>query len=266
MTFHNKTIAITGASSGIGAACAALLKHRGAKVIGLDINEPAPGSVDQFIAFNQGLLDSIDQAVAQIPAGIDGLLNIAGVAPSPRFSPAAVLKINFFGLRYFTEKMIDKLNAGAAIVNMTSGTGAGWPTNVDNIKAFLALDRIEQVDGFVAEHGIGSDGLENSAAYPFSKQLLSVWTLKSSSCWKEQGIRINAVAPAAVDTPIIGDFMSSFGEESAQRMKKFGAATPENIALATVFLISDDAVWVNGVVLPVDGGAIAGGTLMKLGL
>ncbi|TNF09497.1 MAG: SDR family oxidoreductase [Gammaproteobacteria bacterium] len=266
MSFDNKTIVVTGASSGIGAACVALLKRRGAKVIGMDINEPAASSVDQFVAFNQGSLDSIDQAVEKLPSGIDALFNIAGVAPSPRFSAVDVLKINFFGLRYFTEKMIDKLKDGAAIVNMSSGTGTGWPTNIENIKAFLALNNIDDVEGFVADHGIGNDGLDNSAAYPFSKQLLSVWTMKVSSRWKDRGIRVNAVAPAAVDTPIMGDFLNSFGEESKQRVEKFGAATPENIALASVFLASEDAIWVNGAVLPVDGGAVTGGMMLKMGI
>lgn len=64
----------------------------------------------------------------------------------------------------------------------------------------------------------------------------------------------------------MGDFMTSFGAASAERMKKVGAATPEQIALATAFLISENAVWVSGAVLPVDGGAIAAGTMAKLGL
>ena len=266
MSFNTKTIVVTGASSGIGAACVALLKSRGARVIGLDINEPAAGTVDQFIAYNQSSLASIDDVVAQLPNGIDGLLNIAGVAPSARFSAADILKINFFGLRYFTEQVVCKLKDGAGIVNMTSGTGAGWSSNLDNIKAFLALTDIAKVDDFITEFDISHDGLDNSAAYPFGKQLLSVWTMKTSSQWKDRGIRINAVAPAAVDTPIMGDFLSSFGTESQQRVEKFGAATPENIALATVFLLSDDAVWVNGAVLPVDGGAVVGGTMTKMGI
>ncbi len=266
MSLSGKTIVVTGVSSGIGAACAALLKSRGARVIGLDINQPGHGDVDQFLAYNQGDSASIDQVIAQLPNEISGVLNIAGVAPSVRFSPVDVLNINFWGVRYFTESIIHKLAEGAGIVNMTSGTGAGWPSNLANIGKFLALNSADQIDDFVAEEEISNEGLENTSAYPFSKQLLSVWTMKVSSRWIHKGIRVNAVAPAAVDTPILGDFMTSFGSESASRMKKFGSATPENIALATLFLISDDAVWVNGAVLPVDGGAVAGGTIAKLGL
>lgn len=268
MIFSGKTIIVTGASSGIGAACVALLKNKGATIIGMDINEPKSNNVDQFIHYNQGDLNSIDEAVKQIPSNIDGLLNVAGVAPSPRFTPSDVLKINFFGLRYFTNQVFSKLSDGASIVNMTSGTGAGWRENVNNIKTFLTLNEIKQVDSFISEYNISNDGLGNNAAYPFSKQLLSVWTMKFSSAeqTKSRGIRVNAVAPAAVATPIMDNFLTSFGKEAASRMQSFGAATPENIALATVFLLSGDAVWVNGTVLPVDGGAVTKGILTKLGL
>ena len=177
-----------------------------------------------------------------------------------------MLKINFFGLRCFTEKLVEKLNDGASIVNMTSGTGSGWPTNVENIKAFLEIDEITQVDAFVKDHGIVNEGVINEAAYPFSKQLLSVWTMKSSSKWLDRGIRINAVAPAVVDTPIAGDFITNFGPDAESRLEKFGAGSPRHIAFVTVFLLSEEAVWVNGAVISVDGGAIAEGTMAKLGI
>lgn len=263
----DQRIVVTGASSGIGAACCALLKKRGAlSVIGLDINEPTTNDVDEFIAYDQGQPDEIHQAVRKLPEGLTGLMNIAGVAPSDRFSPADVLRINFFGVRHLTESIIPKLKFGSGIVNMTSGTGAGWPSNVSNIKAFLEVSTIDEIQKFVDDFGIVNEGLGNNAAYPFSKQLLSVWTMKVSARWISRGIRVNAIAPAAVDTPIIGDFLSSFGNEAATRLASFGSATPENVAKASVFLLAEDAAWINGAILPVDNGAIASGALAKLGL
>lgn len=259
-------IAVTGAASGIGAACCSLLRERGATVIGLDLNQPQSDTVDQYIAYDQGDPDTIDQAVAQVPNILTGLMNVAGVAPSNKFSATDVLRINFFGVRYLTEAIRPKLNSGASVVNMTSGTGAGWMGNVTALDEFMALTDVADIGAFVEKNGIVNEGLGNSAAYPFSKQLLSLWTLQVASQWREQGYRVNAVAPAAVDTPIVDDFLASFGTEAAERMAKFGAATPENIARASVFLLGEDAAWVNGAVLPVDGGAIAAGTLAKLGL
>lgn len=259
-------VAVTGASSGIGAACCTLLKKRGATVIGLDINQPTKNDVDHFISYDQGDPDNIDLAVQQLPGGLTALVNVAGVAPSNRFGPADVLRINFSGVRYLTELVVPKLASGSTIVNMSSGTGAGWPTNISNIKAFLDIREVDEIQKFVDDHGIVNDGLGNDSAYPFSKQLLSEWTMKASGQWRSRGIRVNAVAPAAVDTPIVGDFLSSFGDEAAERMANFGTATPENVAMASVFLLTTDAAWINGAILPVDGGAIAAGTVAKLGI
>lgn len=265
-SLQGQIVAVTGASSGIGAACCALLRARGAKVIGLDINEPTENSVHEFIAYDQGDTNKISLAVEQLPQGLNALLNIAGVAPSPRFGPADVLRINFFGVRYLTELVVPKLAAGSAVVNMSSGTGAGWISNIANIKRFMEISNVDHIQKFVDDHEIINEGLGNNAAYPFSKQLLSVWTMKASGQWKSQGIRVNAVSPASVDTPIVSDFLSSFGKEAASRMESFGSATPENVALASVFLATDDATWINGAILPVDGGAIAAGTIAKLDL
>ena len=261
-----QTIAVTGAASGIGAACCRALKAADAKVIGLDIVQPEHSALDDFIEFDQGDCANIQSAVKALPEKLTGLMNVAGVAPSARYSPADVLRINFFGVRELTEGVIGKLRGEAAIVNMTSGTAAGWTQNVDTIKAFLMLENAAEIPGFVVEHEIGIDGLGNQSAYPFSKQLLSVWTMQMAGRLRDHGIRVNAVAPAAVNTPIVGDFLASFGQEAATRMRGFGAATPEQIAAVCLFLSSHEAAWVNGAVLPVDSGAIAAGTLAKLGL
>lgn len=265
-SLKNKKVVVTGASSGIGAACCAELKSVGAAVIGMDINAPDQQSFDDFIAYDQGDTASIDRAVGQLGAGIDGLMNVAGVAPSARFSPADVLRINFFGVRYLTNAMLPQLSKSSSIVNMTSGTGAGWASNIEQVKAFLALDDPSAIPAFVEQFDISNEGLGNSAAYPFSKQLLSVWTMNSAARLREKQLRINAVAPASVDTPIVADFLTSFGAEAAQRMEAFGSATPAMVASAAVFLLSDEARWINGAVLPVDGGAIATGTMAKLGV
>ena len=107
---NSRVIVVTGAASGIGAAAARLLREDGETVIGIDITEPAAGSVDQFVSMDQSDPASIDAAVAKLPDGLDGLMNIAGVAPSPKSPPAVVLKTNFYGVRAFTRKLLGKIS------------------------------------------------------------------------------------------------------------------------------------------------------------
>jgi NAD(P)-dependent dehydrogenase (short-subunit alcohol dehydrogenase family) len=261
-----RTIVVSGAASGIGAATARLLRERGETVIGVDIKEPAAGSVDHFVAMDQSESQSIDAAVDKLPEGIDGLVNSAGVPPSPTFPPATVLKVNFYGLREFTGKLLGKISHGGAIVNLSSGAGMGWPQNIPLLRKALAVDDIHSVDDFVTRHEIHNDGIDNQAAYPLSKQLLIVWTATAYPIWKETGVRMNAIAPGAVTTPILDDFLTAFGEESARRMQAIGAASAEDIARIAILLLDPAYEWINGMTVPAERGAITYGGISKMGL
>ncbi len=263
---NSRTIAVTGAASGIGAAAARLLKEDGETVIGVDINEPAAGIVDHFVSMDQSDPVSIDAAVSMLPDGLDGLLNVAGVPPSPKFPPATVLKTNFYGLREFTWKLLRKISKGGAIVNLSSGAGMGWPHNIPLLRKALAIDDMDAIEEFVARHQIHNEGIDNQAAYPLSKQLLIVWTATAYPIWKETGVRMNAVAPGAVTTPILHDFLKAFGEESANRMRAIGASTPDDIARIARVLLDPTYEWINGATIPAERGAITYGGMSKLGL
>ena len=130
MSLDNKKIVVTGAASGIGAETAKTLKEQGATVIGIDLNE-TPGNVDQYIKTDFSDPASIEAAVEAVPCEIDALCNIAGLPPTK--DRVDVLKVNFLGLRHFTELMIGKLNDNASIVNVASLAGLGGTVGVFSV-------------------------------------------------------------------------------------------------------------------------------------
>ncbi len=249
MSLANKKILVTGAASGIGAETAKTIKSLGATVIGLDRNETME-NVDQYIATDLSDPDSIAAAVEAVPIGIDALCNIAGLPPTK--DRVVVLKVNFLGLRHFTELIIEKLNDNASIVNVASLAGLGWPEAGDQIKAFLALRDFNAVEAFCDEYGVGNEG---GRSYFFSKEALIVWTMMNRWTWRDRGIRMNCVSPGPVETPILPDFLETLGErakEDAKIMDRPGR--PEDIAPVIAFMCSEGSAWIRGANIPVDGG------------
>jgi NAD(P)-dependent dehydrogenase (short-subunit alcohol dehydrogenase family) len=243
-----KAVIVTGCASGIGLATAGLIKRLGGYVLGVDVNKTTE-HVDELYIADLSDRDTIDALVAALPEEIDGLANIAGLPPT---APAdAVLKVNLVGLKYFTTSMIGKLNDGASIVNLASLAGNRWSESVDQIKAAEVLD-FDTVGDFVERHGVGN---EDGRSYFFSKEALIVWTMQNRWTWRDRGIRMNAVSPGPVETPILPDFVETLGErvtENKRVMDRFG--TPADIAPVVAFLLSDMSAWIRGTNIPVDGG------------
>ncbi len=241
-----KTIIVTGASSGIGAATAAWVASQGAQVLSVDIEPPA-APIGQFFQADLSDKASIDRLVAALPHGVHGLANIAGVPPT---RPAdTVLKVNLIGLKYFTEQLIPKLADGASIVNLASLAGLGWADAKDSIRASASLD-FDDATAFCAAHGI-----DGGRSYFFSKEALLVWTMQNRWTWRARGIRMNAVSPGPVDTPILRDFIETLGgraEEDMRTMDRPGK--PADIAPVVGFLLSDGSAWIRGTNIPADGG------------
>ena len=261
MNFAGKTIAVTGALSGIGARTAAKIRAGGGNVVEMDLN-------GGDIVFDQSSPDSIDAAAKRLPP-IDGLMNIAGIPPAEHFSPADVLRVNFYGLRRLTERALARMNAGAAIVNISSVAGAGWPDNLPLAREMLAhggKDGMDGVDAMTEKHGVDNNGLTPTAAYPLGKQLLTIWTMKNAADFRKRGFRMNAVAPGPVQTPILDTFVKNFGDAASAHVKECGVGDPEDIAGVAAFLASDDSRWMHGAVLPADGGVFALMTIERSGL
>lgn len=244
----NKTIIVTGCASGIGLETCRMVHQLGGTVLGVDRNK-ATEHVDQF--FQADLSDpvSIGQLVHALPDGANGLANIAGLPPT---APAErVVKVNLVGLKALTSALIPKLADGAAIVNLASLAGFGWAQQVESIKASESLDFAGVAD-FVKRHDAGDDG---GRSYFFSKEALIAWTLKNRWTWRERGIRMNAVSPGPVETPILKDFLETLGARAEEDMKVMDRpGRPTDIAPVVAFLLSDHSAWIRGTNIPVDGG------------
>jgi len=163
-------VALTGGATGIGAVVAEKLKKRGDEVIAFDLNEPTD-FVDQWIEVDMGDPDSIAKAALTAQGPFDALINNAGIPPREGMS-AAILNVNFIGLRHFMVAMIDKLAAGSAIVNTASRAGSQWRENIDEVKALMALGSADDLTRFVTERNI-----DPTRAYNLSKEAVVVSTM-----------------------------------------------------------------------------------------
>ena len=243
-----KKIIVTGCSSGIGAETTKVLQAQDAQVLGVDINPS--DNADAFFHADLSDQKSINDLVASLPNDIDGLANIAGVPPT---MPASlVLKVNLVAVKYLTSSLISKLSNGASIVNLASLAGFGWANAVPQIKDSYDLD-FGTVDEFIAKYD-----LENATAgrsYFFAKEALVVWTILNRWTWRDRGIRMNAVSPGPVDTPILKDFVETLGERAHEDMEVMDRpGTPKDLAPVVAFLLSDATTWFRGANLTCDGG------------
>ena len=244
-------VALTGGSSGIGAATATKFKDLGHHVTAFDIAKPADG-VDEWIETDLGDPASIDAAVAKAGGPFDVLVNNAGLPPREGIGEL-VLKVNFLGFRRFLEAMLDNLADGAAIVNTASRAGAMWRENIDEVKALMALESAGELPDFIKERSI-----DHVRAYNLSKEAVIVYTVAGAERMIARGLRMNSVSPAAVSTDILEDFTKAFGERVANNIARVGRPSkPEEVADVICFLASGESAWLKGVDITIDGGMSA---------
>lgn len=250
MSHSDRTYVVTGVSSGVGAAVAADLTARGARVIGLDRVEPKVA----MAAFHRcDLTDParIDAVVAALRDPLDGLVNVAGV---PGSAPVeTVIKVNYLALRRLTEALLPRLADFGAVVNVASTAGANWRERAELVRALIAVEGWEA--GLSRFLGFGFTAVQ---AYDVSKEAVILYSMLVSSRERRRGVRVNTVSPGAVQTPILSAFYDTMGADLLTRLRTQAGgrdARPEEIAGPVAFLLSRDAQWVNGVDLIADGGA-----------
>ncbi len=242
-----KRCLVTGAASGIGDAVARLLVERGATVVSLDRNEPT-APVEQHVSVDLSDVASIDAALGELAGEFDVLCNVAGLPGT--WPGETVFAVNFLAARYLAETFFERLRPGGAIVNVASTAGFGWPQRLDLLHDLMTALTYEDGQKWFAEN------TPEGNAYNFAKEALIVYTMEMAGGLVDAQLRMNAVSPGPVETPILVDFEESMGKDILDGVKDMVGrhATPEDIAKIVVFLASDDAGWVNGHNLLADGG------------
>ncbi len=245
--FAGKRYVVTGAASGIGHAVAEKLIAAGAEVISLDRNTPS-AAVARHIELDLANPRSIDAALEQLDGDFDGLMNVAGI---PGTAPGdLVLAVNSLAVRHLTEAFFERLRPNGTVTIVSSTAGFGWPQRLEDIRDLLATDTFEDGAAWFKAHP------QQGNAYNFSKEVTTVYTMSMGLALAQMGFRINAVLPGPVETPILVDFEESMGKDALDGVKELLGrhATPDDIADAVLFLASDDARWINGHALVIDGG------------
>lgn len=246
---------VTGAASGIGAACALRYAREGARVVGVDLAKPEAGAWDPVVeACREARFECADvRDVAQVDAAVEAaraafgrldiVLNAAGVAgggPVHALDPAEwdrVVDINLKGTF---------LVCRAALRPMLEQR-SGCLINIASIE--------------------GIEGIDGGSAYNASKGGVVLLTKNLAIDYGAQGIRANCICPGFIRTPM-AEALHREGMEryrdvigDLHMLRRWGR--PEEIAGAAFFLASDDASFVTGHALVVDGGFTAG---TRLGL
>jgi NAD(P)-dependent dehydrogenase (short-subunit alcohol dehydrogenase family) len=247
-SYEGKRVAIVGCFSGMGEACARELVKLGAEVHGADIRE-SPVPLASFTQVDLKDWSSIDRAVASIGGEIDALFNCAGL---PQTFPAIdVMRVNFLGIRHWTEQWLPRMRRPGAIASISSLAGMGWLQQMDQAREAIAIDdEAEFIAWCEANSEIVGDG------YSFSKVLVNTWTQIQAARLAKDGIRVNCTMPSPVKTPMYKDFRQVAGDTV---LDAFTAPTgrycePAEQGNPLVFLNSDAASFVSGVALPVDHG------------
>ncbi len=240
MRLQGKVCLVTGASGGIGAATVARFQAEGAKVVGVDLDEDAPGDLSlQVDVTHEGqVADMFDRAVEAF-GRLDVIFNNAGISPT---DDATVV-----------ETVLEAWERVQS-VNLTSVflcCKHGIPKLLQNSPP--TRGSVINTASFVAVMGAATSQI----SYTASKGGVLAMSRELGVEFARQGVRVNALCPGPVDTPLLRDLFAKDPERAARRlvhvpMGRFAQA--EEIANAALFLASDESSFVTASTFLVDGG------------
>ncbi|MFN8624650.1 MAG: SDR family oxidoreductase [Candidatus Binatia bacterium] len=246
------TIAITGSASGMGAATRKRLETAGHSVIGIDIRD---AEIIADLATMPGRRAAIETVRRRSANRLDGLVVCAGVGP--QVEPCStIVSINYFGAQVLLEGLRDALAAGSqpAAVAVASNSASLPGIDTPIVTACLAGDEEAACRAALT--------LSGHHAYAGSKLALTRWVRRNAPgpAWAGAGIRLNAVAPGVVMTPLLQGGLAHpvFGEAIRNFKVPLGNyGEPDQIAAMIAFLLGPDGSFCCGSMIFVDGGTDA---------